>query len=69
MSMTEGVYICVKGSLFASDSAAFGLTDKEVAALNSRFPNSGNSMQVVNGSYMRGKTANKVTKKSTFLLV
>uniref|UniRef100_A0A8D8RFM0 Ankyrin repeat domain-containing protein 39 n=1 Tax=Cacopsylla melanoneura TaxID=428564 RepID=A0A8D8RFM0_9HEMI len=53
MSMTEGVYVCVKGSLYGSDCATFGLTDKEVAALQSRFPNSSNTIQVVNGSYMK----------------
>lgn len=58
MSVTEGIYVCVKGSLFASDCAAFGLTDKEVAALQSRFPNQGNSIQVVNGSYMKGNKNN-----------
>ncbi|KAI5704951.1 hypothetical protein M8J76_013264 [Diaphorina citri] len=53
MSMTEGVYVCVKGTLYGSDCATFGLTDKEVTALQSRFPNSTNSIQVVNGSYMK----------------
>lgn len=54
MSVTECVYICVKGSLYGSDCATFGLTEKEVTALQSRFPNPTNSnIQVVNGNYMK----------------
>lgn len=45
-------YIAVKGSPFAMDCAAFGLSDDEVVALSKRFPSSGTD--VINGVMIKG---------------
>ncbi|OXU28402.1 hypothetical protein TSAR_003143 [Trichomalopsis sarcophagae] len=45
-------YVAVKGSPFAMDCVAFGLTKDEVLALSKRFPNTGTD--VVNGVVIKG---------------
>lgn len=45
-------YIAVKGSLYSSDSAVFGLNDEETLALSKRFSNS--SVPIENGHTIKG---------------
>lgn len=51
---TDGnfLYIAVKGSLYSSDSAVFGLNDEETVALSKRFSNS--SVAIENGHTIKG---------------
>lgn len=52
MASENYYYIAVKGSPFAMDCVAFGLTEDEITALTKRFPNTGT--EVVNGIVIKG---------------